>query len=242
MAIIPLIFKNDDTVIENADGSTTPVYSRTGKVPPSMGRAINAYSLYNKCGIFKGYGYNCKADVISTSFNKTTISIKKGLVSIYGGVILIEDGTTFEFSTSANTTGYIGITVDLSKDAGQEVTMFAKTSGFNKDDLQANEVTGKFDLILFKYTSSADGTVNNDNLKYYNQFTQTEEPAFVYDANQVIDLLINGNITVKQAEKAQKITYTTTVPTASPEEGTFLIYVGGVDPEQRYDRVIYLIY
>lgn len=37
------------------------------------------------------------------------------------------------------------------------------------------------------------------------------------------------------------ISYTTIVPTASPAEGTLLIYVGTTLPSTQYDRVLYLI-
>lgn len=233
--LIPLIFKNDDDLTGDV-----PKYSRIGKVPPSMSRAINAYSLYNKVGVFYGYANECNATATFSSVTSTaTITFGKGLISVYGGVMLMEEGTQHQFTATANTNGYIGVGVDLSKDAGQEAGIFAKASGLNTNDLQANESTGKFDFILYRYSIDGSGNIA---LTKYNQFTQANEFSYIYDMNYVVDAFINGILIAKQAEKSEKIIYTTTAPTASPEEGTLIVYIGTTTPTTRYDRVLYLIY
>lgn len=243
MALIPLIFNNNDT---------DTIKTKIGKVPAMMGRAMNAYSFYNKCGIFKNYGKDCKPSIIEQKIQSSTISIGKGIVSVYGGVMLIEDNTPFSFSHEAGETGYIVVSVDLSKDAGLEAQLVAKKSGINNDNLQANETSGKFDFILYKYVVGNDGRLST--IEYYNQFTQTSgTPSFIYDMNAVVaDLenkillakeeVSNGNIIAKQAEKAQKIIYTTEAPTVSPENGTLIVYIGTTLPTTRYERVLYLVY
>lgn len=235
MALIPLIFKNND----NLTGET-PVYSKTGKVPPAMARAINSYSLYNKFGIFHGYANECFAEAErDVGNNRVVVTFRKGLVSVYGGVMLVEDGTELIFTQpSSNTTGYIGIGVDLTKEAGDEADFFVKSVGFNTDNLQSNETTGRFDLILFKYVVDASGEIT---LTYYNQVTQTNEALYIYDSNQVIDLLVNGAIKVKESEITSKIRFVTTPPTSSPDDGMLVIYTGTTTPATRYDRVLYLI-
>lgn len=46
---------------------------------------------------------------------------------------------------------------------------------------------------------------------------------------------------VNTALKANSIAFTTEEPTASPTDGTLIIYVGSSVPTTRYDRVIYII-
>ena len=43
------------------------------------------------------------------------------------------------------------------------------------------------------------------------------------------------------ATTANTIVYTTVAPSASPAEGTLIVYYGSVLPSTRYDRVIYMI-
>lgn len=49
-----------------------------------------------------------------------------------------------------------------------------------------------------------------------------------------------GDDYITEASKAP-ITYTTEAPTASPTDGTLIIYVGTAVPDKRFDRVLYII-
>ena len=51
----------------------------------------------------------------------------------------------------------------------------------------------------------------------------------------------NGTYNTLNVGSAQRIAFTTTAPTASPDAGTLLIYVGTSLPSTQYDRVLYLI-
>lgn len=234
--LIASTFKNNDTA---------SVKSKTGKVTPAIARAQNIQSVYyktkttiptdKKAGILKDYGGECTATMSNNGIT-ASITFAKGLVVVCGGYIYIEAGTTFSTDSGEglpivnNTSGKLGVKVDLTQPAGQEVKFFYKTTALTQDDLQSNE-QGTYEFALYDYTIDSVGQVN-----------LTKTNSYVYGANQVIDMLINGQITVNKATLSDYITFTTTPPTQSPAEGRLTVCVtSGTVPTSRYDRVIYLV-
>ena len=147
--LIPITFKNNDTA-----GAKTKV----GKITPANARLLNSFSLLKKVGIFDGYGGNCTA--ISTTIsaetdNTYTIVLNKGAFSIYGGVGVIEQGTSVNIKNTY-TSGSFGIKVNLQQSAGNEVSFYYKpqSEALVKNDLQADEVSGVYEFELYKYTIS----------------------------------------------------------------------------------------
>ena len=145
--LIPITFKNDDTASKK---------SRVGKITPANARLLNSFSLLKKVGIFEGYGSNCSAistTITANSDNTFTITLNKGAFNIYGGVGVIEQGTTVIIPNTYSR-GSFGIRVDLKNDAGQEVLFYTKSQddALVQNDLQANEVSGVYEFELYKYT------------------------------------------------------------------------------------------
>jgi hypothetical protein len=143
--LVGLTFKNNDT---------EQVKTKIGKVSSSLQRMINSYFFSDKVGILKGYANECSIfnQVVGT-LGKTTITFNKGALSIYGGVVLIEQGTTLEIPNVAN--GSIGVYVDLSQEAGKEVSFYAGANPpTDADNLQDNEITGKYYFELYEYSVS----------------------------------------------------------------------------------------
>ena len=170
MALIPMIFKNNDTV---------ETKTKIGRVTSTMQRMINSFLFSGKVGILKGYANECSIASSIGGASTTTITFNQGALSIYGGVILIEQGTILEVPNVAN--GSIGIYVDLSRGAGNEATFYAGANApTDADNLQDNEVAGKYYFELYKY--SVTGTT----------FTQTQKT----------DKFINENEDYGSGEKA----------------------------------------
>lgn len=229
--LIPLIFKNNDT---------DEIKTKIGKVTPVLARALYAYGLSGKTGILKDYASECsitKPIDYTSSPNYARLTFNKGILSICGGIIFIEQGTEFivdgvyGIPVGNNVaSGSLGIKVDLSKLEGEEVSFFYKTGSLIQNDLQENEIDGVYEFEIYKY-SIVNGVLT---LTQKNE----EEPIFSID-----DLLINrgGKVVIKEADKTYKIIYSTDVPKGSPENGTFIIYIGNTLPTTRYDRVLYLI-
>lgn len=145
MALIPLIFKNNDT--EN-------IKTKIGKVSSKLARMIYSHNLTGKVGILKSYGNECNiSNQVVGSLGKTTITFDKGALSVYGGIVYIEQGTTLEIPNVSN--GSIGVYVDLTQQAGNEVSFYAGNDvPTDKDNLQNNENSGKYYFELYTYTVS----------------------------------------------------------------------------------------
>ena len=196
MALIPLIFKNNDT--EN-------VKTKIGKVSSKLARMIYSFTLSNKVGILKGYGGECSIfNKVVGGLGKTTITFNKGALSVYGGIVLIEQGTELEVPNVTN--GSIGVYIDLTKGAGEEVSFKAGLdTPTDSDDLQANETTGKYYFELYKYSVS--GTT----------CTITETTDKFIESNQYFGNVINGTQSVPKASKI--------VPSAT-SENSVSFYLG----------------
>lgn len=189
--LIPLIFKNNDT---------EAVKTKIGKVSAKLQRLINSYLFIDKVGILDGYGNNCNIQlpVVVGTLGKTTITFDKGALSIYGGVVYIEQGTTLEIPNVTN--GSIGIYVDLSNNPGNEpgfeVSFYAGDNPpTDTDNLQDNEVTGKYYFELYKYSTAGN---NFEILKKTNKIIKTavdysNENNSVAKANKIVPSATTDN-------------------------------------------------
>lgn len=185
----PLIFKNNDT---------ETVKTKIGKVSSQLARMIYSFTLSGKVGILKDYGSECSiAQSVVGGLGKTTVTLNKGAVSIYGGIIYIEPNTTIEVPNVTN--GSIGIYVDLSENAGKEAVFKAgENPPTDTDDLQANETTGKYYFELYKYSvsgSTFSTTSKTDKYIYSNKYLgdviEGSQP--VPKANQIVPSATTSN-------------------------------------------------
>ena len=186
--IIPLIFKNNDTETQK---------TKIGKVSSKLARMIYAQNLSGKVGIFKGYGNECSIyQSVVGSLGKTTITFNKGAISIYGGIVYIEQGTTLEVPNETN--GSIGIYVDLSQEAGNEVSFYAGGNPpTDVDNLQDNETTGKYYFELYKYS------VSGTTFKTISKTDKIIEPQS--DLTDKLNKIVEGTNPVPRASKVDAI-------------------------------------
>lgn len=180
--IIPLIFKNNDT---------ESVKTKIGKVSSKLARMIYSFTLGGKIGILKDYGGECsiKQSVVG-NLGTTTVTFNKGALSVYGGIIYIEQDTTLEVPNETN--GSIGVVIDLSANAGLEAVFYAGANPPSySDNLQNNESNGKYYFELYKYTVA--GTT----------FTVTSTTnKFIY-SNSYLGNVIEGNQAVPKASRVE---------------------------------------
>lgn len=223
--LIPLIFKNNDT---------DSVKTKIGKVTPNMSRLLYAYSLRGKTGILKDYASECSITIpvdYASNIGYGRVTFNKGVLSVCGGIVYIEQGTTFDIPvTSDMQNASLGVRVDLSRDAGNEVEFFYKTGSLTQNDLQDNETSGVYEFDIYKFNVTS-GLIT---------LTQKTDKVCT-SIDQLIEDLETGVVKVKEAEKATKIIYSSTAPTSAPNENELIIYVGSTLPSTRYDRVLYLI-
>lgn len=145
----PKTFKNNDT----AERKT-----KIGKITPVDARLFNAFGLSKKVGVFKGYGGDCRAiNTMVTANNDNTYSIilNKGAICIYGGIAIIEQGTTITVPNTYSN-GSFGVRVNLQNSAGAEMQFYYKSQSeaLIQNDLQEDEVSGIYEFELYKYSIS----------------------------------------------------------------------------------------
>lgn len=241
MAAIGLIFNNNDKKeIRNSEGEITQeaIITKIGKVPPNMARALYAYGLSKKTGIFKGYGNECSITAQTTytsGYDKATVIFDKGLISICGGIIYMEQGTECVIDiTSSMANASLGLKVDLSKPEGEEVSFFVKAGNLEKDDLQANDTTGVYEFEIYKIN-----IVANTSLSLGAKTTE-----YVDSVNDALDAIItsftSGSRTVKNATNAAQLKYSTSDITPPPD-GYLKVYIGQSLPTTRHNGVLYII-
>lgn len=218
--LIPLIFKNNDT---------ESLSTKIGKVPPNMARALYSFGLVKKTGILKDYASECSITApidYNSNVGYARVTFNKGLISVCGGIIYIEQGTTFDIPvTSDMQNASLGVRIDLSRDAGNEVNFFYKTGSLIQNDLQANEVDGMYEFEIYKFNVSG-GLLT---LTY----KTTETCASV---ESVLAGVANGDYPVL----ANALAYTSTAPTEASEKG-IKVFVGSTLPSTLYDNVLYII-
>lgn len=181
--LIPLIFKNNDTEEQK---------TKIGKVSSKLARMIYSQNLSGKVGIFKGYGNELSFPQPAVGSPNTTITFNKGALSVYGGIVYVEQGTTLAVPNVAN--GSIGVYIDLTQEAGNEVSFYAGDNPpTDEDNLQDNETTGKYYFELYKYNVS--GTT-------FRTTSKTEK--FIESQSEITDKfnkILDGTRSVPRASK-----------------------------------------
>lgn len=170
--LIPITFKNDSAS------------SKTGKTTPVIERFKNAYSFSKKVGIFEGYGKNCSALSTTISANTDgTFSVKfnKGAIGIYGGIGVIEQGTTLNIPNTISS-GSLGVKINLSNPAGTEMQFYAKSlnDALVQDNLQENETSGVYEFEIYKYSISGSVMTLTNGANFNNR---------IYSNQDYIDIL-----------------------------------------------------
>lgn len=175
-----LIFKNNDTP-ENP--------TKIGKVSSALQRMIYSFTMSGKVGILKGYGNECSIKQSNVSeLGTTAVTFNKGAVVVYGGICLLEQDTVLNVPNVAN--GSIGVLVDLSKEAGQEVELYAGDSpSAKKDNLQDKENDGVYYFELYKYSVTG---VQFSAISKTNEFIQP---------NENLSKILDGSLPVPKASQ-----------------------------------------
>ena len=122
MALIPVTFKH----------STETGKEKSGKVSTLTARMLYANTFSDKVGIVKGYKKDEGTDELSVAYDNTATTsttfrlvFNKGAVSIYGGVGIIEQGTTYDIPKGLSNYSF-GIRIDLKQPAGKEMDFYYK--------------------------------------------------------------------------------------------------------------------
>lgn len=175
--LIPVTFKNNDT---------ETVKTKVGKVSTQTARMLYANTFSDKVGIVKGYKKDDNTEELSIIGatpvgDEMMLTFNKGAVSIYGGIGIIEQGTTV--NVPQNITDYsFGIVVNLGNQAGSEMKFYCKPSGeLRQDDLQINDVDGVYEFELFKITTTA-STAN----------TSSKTTKYIYSVNDFLELKLKN--------------------------------------------------
>lgn len=159
--LIPITFKNNDKpAVTNEAGEITKqaIVTKIGKVTPAIARMIYANALSTETGIIQEYksanASSCSIATYETVGNKIRVTFNKGAFSIYGGIGIIESGTTFDIDKSVDiSNGSLGVRVNLGNEAGEEMSFYAKDANtLQKDNLLLNEQNGIYDFELYKFT------------------------------------------------------------------------------------------
>ena len=163
MSLIPVTFKH------SADDK------KSGKVSTITARMLYANTFSGKVGIVKGYKRDDETDELSFGYDNTAstpttfrLVFNKGAVSIYGGIGIIEQGTTYDVPKGL-TNNSLGIRINLSNPAGQEMEWYVKpsTEELRKDDLQMHDTDGVYEFEICKITTTGDTpTVSEKTTQY----------------------------------------------------------------------------
>jgi hypothetical protein len=143
MAFIPIHAKAD---IQN---------SKKGRLTPAQNAQLNAWCLSNKTGILDCLGkceYNQSSSILSVSNNEAKIVFRSGYIVICGRLIECEENTSFTLNgLTDGQFGNIVLSCNLANSGEQEFTITKKIDTLDKEDLNNNPFTGKYDFVLYKY-------------------------------------------------------------------------------------------
>ncbi len=153
MAFIPIHARAD----QNA---TDPVSAtKKGKLTPEQAAVLNSFTLYEDTGILD-FGGKCKENRQSYANNIITIYLSKGYIAICGRLVEVEENTTVIINTNLFQSGKIVARFDLSQPAEGEFSVNVVNANYNpdSDDLNENPINGKYDLVLYDFVLSQQGT------------------------------------------------------------------------------------
>lgn len=150
--LIPLTFKNNDT---------ESVKTKIGKITTQSARMMYDNTFSKEVGIISNYKKDdltesCSIASTETIGNNIRLTFNKGAVNIYGGLGVIEQGTTFDIpKTTDIANGSLGIKVNLSHQAGSEMMFYYKDNQtLQQDNILIDEQAGVYELELYKFSLS----------------------------------------------------------------------------------------
>lgn len=146
MALIPITFQAD-LGDENAKGN----------MRPEDMAALFAFLYPQEVGILNITGQDCSQfGAINIVGSTAQVTFHKGYIVVQGRAIYIEEGTqvAFNLPASGQTSGVLGVKINLAESGATEVTWFQKTNVAQTDDLLANASSGIYEFVLYYYTAT----------------------------------------------------------------------------------------
>ena len=102
-----------------------------------------------------------------TSTGYSTFTFNKGYICIYGRLIYIEQGETYQAplpSGSSTVNGTFGLRINLGSAGSTEVEWFMKTGELRQDNILNDEVQGVYELGIYNYTATENGITLGDKI------------------------------------------------------------------------------
>ena len=171
------------------------------------------------------------------------IIVGPGLAHAFGYFGLSDAPVQFNFVIPSSGTQYSKVYAEFDLSARPQsmaikVTPQSDTSviELQQDDL-SEITTGIYQVPLFLISISTSGAI-----AYTDQRKMLERVSFAqhsWEADHTPES--DHSIQSDNAQKAQRLVFTTAAPTSSPPAGTLIVYTGSSTPSTRYDRVLYLI-
>jgi len=142
--------------------------SKKGKLTPAQHAQLNTYFLTNKTGILDCLG-KCEATagIYSIVNDEATVVFNKGYVVVYGRIVECEAGTSVTINTKNMPQGKIVLRFDLASNKENEVFVTTKNGTLDKEDLNENPITGKYDFVLYEYSTSGSSLILKDRTEQY---------------------------------------------------------------------------
>ena len=188
--------------------------------------------------------------VIASEKNKFPISlidrgiiIGPGLAQAFGYFGVSDASVQFNFIIPSGQTQYAKVYAEFDLSARPQSFSIKVTPQSNtniieltQDDL--SEIpAGVYQLPLYLVTLQINGTISFTDIRELLERISYSNHSLESDHTLESDHSLQAD----NATLAQRIVYTTTLPSSSPPAGTLIIYNGTSVPATRYDRVLYLI-
>ena len=143
------------------------VGEKKGKITPAQASQLNAWCLASKTGILD-WGGKCEATATSYSIsnNVATIVLNKGYIVICGRLVEVEQNTSIDVYTSANPSGKIILSFNLSSSGKEEFKVEVVNRNLRQDDLNENPISGVYEFELYSYSASSTTVTLNRNVQY----------------------------------------------------------------------------
>lgn len=164
--LVGLNFKNDG------------VESKTGRIPAFLDRYMYTTSSIKQVGIMDGYqsmatlkpliDYNVNPGFARVTFNG-------GMLCVYGGYTLIEEGTEFDISLSSTGSFKLIARVELPQTPESEVTFAIKSGDLVQNDLQNS--SGIFELELCRFIITNSFNIIGIDYSYRQLLSMNENPS-----------------------------------------------------------------
>lgn len=165
------------------------VGEKKGKITPAQASQLNAWCLASKTGILD-WGGKCEATATSYSIsnNVATIVLNKGYIVICGRLVEVEQNTSIVVDTSANPSGKIILSFNLSSSGTEEFKVEVVNRNLRQDDLNKNPISGVYEFELCRYeTNSTNLTI----IKTVNTYVKSVEDAIDDAENNAIKIATN---------------------------------------------------